>query len=162
MLLALGGGAGASIFPSSSISPHTCSAKRRLLKLQTKFTRPALITLPLECSHHFIKVFYSKLKYNFTLQIQGDKCLSKLDVGTNGTNTMVYILLPKTTAAKNEAALSYHRLRRLHFLAVVFVRYIYIYIYIVMCVISIEHNIVYWDLVYFDVTANIRITILTI
>ena len=32
------------------------------------------------------------------------------------------ILLTKTTAAQNEAALSYHRLRGLYFLAVVFVR----------------------------------------
>ena len=33
-----------------------------------------------------------------------------------------YILLTKTTAVQNEAALSYHRLPRLYFLAVVFVR----------------------------------------
>ena len=30
-----------------------------------------------------------------------------------------YILLTKTTAAQNEAALSYHRVRGLHFLAVI-------------------------------------------
>ena len=35
---------------------------------------------------------------------------------------MCTILLTKTTAAQNEAALSYHRLRGLYFLAVVFVR----------------------------------------
>ena len=33
----------------------------------------------------------------------------------------VYILLTKTTAAQNEAALSYHRVRGLYFLTVVFV-----------------------------------------
>ena len=34
----------------------------------------------------------------------------------------VYIVLTKTTAAQNQAALSYDRLRGLYFLAVVFVR----------------------------------------
>ena len=36
----------------------------------------------------------------------------------------ITILLTKTTAAQNEAALSYHRLRGLYVLAVVFVRII--------------------------------------
>ena len=35
---------------------------------------------------------------------------------------IVFILLGKTTAVKNEAALSHYRLRGLYFLAVVFVR----------------------------------------
>ena len=35
------------------------------------------------------------------------------------------ILLTKTTAAQNEVALSYHKVRGLYFLAVVFVRSIY-------------------------------------
>ena len=39
------------------------------------------------------------------------------------------ILLIKTTAAQNEVALSYHRVRGLHFLAVVFVATIVIYNY---------------------------------
>ena len=34
----------------------------------------------------------------------------------------IYILLTKTTAAQNEDALSYHKVRELYFLAVVFVK----------------------------------------
>ena len=43
---------------------------------------------------------------------------------TNGLYkyTSECILLTKTTAAQNEGALSYHKVRGLHFLAVVFVR----------------------------------------
>ena len=41
------------------------------------------------------------------------------------TSSVKTIFLKKTTAAENEAALSYHRLRGLCFLAVVFVRSIY-------------------------------------
>ena len=37
------------------------------------------------------------------------------------------IVHTKTTAAKNEVALSYHRVRGLYFLAVVFVRSLYMY-----------------------------------
>ena len=36
-------------------------------------------------------------------------------------NEMIYILLTKTTAAQNEVALSYHNVRGLYFLVVVFV-----------------------------------------
>ena len=39
---------------------------------------------------------------------------------------IVYVLLTKTTAARNGVALSYHRVRGLYFLAVVFVRSIII------------------------------------
>ena len=71
---------------------------------------------------------------------------------------IVYILLTKTTAARNGVALSYHRVRGLCFLAVVFVRsivicnnmdicacactcicacimYMYMYMYYIVCVI---------------------------
>ena len=41
--------------------------------------------------------------------------------------TIKNILLTKTTAAQNEVALSYHKVRGLYFLAVVFVRSIVTY-----------------------------------
>ena len=53
--------------------------------------------------------------------------------------SIAFILLTKTTAAQNEVALSYHKLRGLYFLAVVFVATI-IHIIIHRCtVIKTEH-----------------------
>ena len=40
--------------------------------------------------------------------------------------TNIFICLTKTTAAQNEDALSYHGVRGLHFMAVVFVRSMYL------------------------------------
>ena len=48
---------------------------------------------------------------------------------TSIINLKLYVLLTKTTAAQNEAALSYDRVRGLYFLAVVFVRRIIIIIF---------------------------------
>ena len=52
----------------------------------------------------------------------------------SSTNTFYcrksYILLTKTTAAQNEVALSYHRVRGLYFLAVVFVATIVLVLYL--------------------------------
>ena len=65
------------------------------------------------------------LIYYFVLHLQ-DKLSKRSFVREKLCHIPNYILLTKTTAAQNEAALSYHRLRGLYFLAVVFVRRIYV------------------------------------
>ena len=53
--------------------------------------------------------------------------ISESNIIMNGIlNVTQFILLTKTAAARNEVVLSYHRVRGLYFLAVVFVATIYI------------------------------------
>ena len=86
-------------------------------------TQKQKIILALKCNHRYICCAQNvKKAWNLRGRKRKPRFINKIE----RCRLTPHIILPtKTTASENEAALSYHRLRGIYFLAIVFVRSIY-------------------------------------